>query len=102
MNSRKMAESTGWLPPVPRPMKAHSVAMPTKLGLPAPIKPAKAEMKRVTLKAGRRPMKSAVSGQTVDPTTKPAYFPTVRKAILETLNSAWIGGLMMVIACSQN
>src|SRR5690625_852084 len=97
-----MALSTGWLPPVPRPSPAQNVAMATKLGLPAPIKPDIEEMRRVMLKAGRRPIKSAVMGQKLDPMTRPAYLATLRKAMRLTANSVRTGGVMMVMACSQS
>lgn len=85
-----------------KPMKAQRVAIATKLGLPAPTRPAIAAMRRVMLKARRRPIKSAVIGHPLDPNTSPAYFPTVRNAICLTLNSLMMGGLMMVMACIQN
>ena len=102
MNSRNIAESTGWLPPDPTPMKAENVHMATKFGLPAPTKPEIAEMSKVMLNARRRPMKSAVIGHTDEPTTRPAYLATVRNAIRLTANSVRTGGLMIVIACIQN
>lgn len=81
MNSRKIALSTGWLPPVPNPMNAQNVAIAIKFGLPAPIYPATEEIRSVVLKATRLPMKSDVVGQSVLPHTKPTYLATVRKAI---------------------
>lgn len=42
--SRKIALSTGWLPPDPTPMKAQKVAIATKLGDPAPTRPARPEI----------------------------------------------------------
>lgn len=102
MNSKKIALSTGWFPPVPSPMKAQNVAMATKLGEPAPIRPAIEDISNVMLNAGFRPMKSADIGQTLDPTTSPAYLATESMAIRLTLNSFLTGGVMMVIACIQN
>ena len=102
MNSRKIALSTGWLPPDPTPMKAEKVQIATKFGLPAPTNPDIAEISKVILNASLLPMKSAVIGHTEDPTTRPAYFATVRKAIRRTANSVLTGGLMIVMACIQN
>lgn len=82
MNSRKIAESTGWFPPVAKPIKAQRVAMAVKLGAPAPMSPAMDDIARVMLNAGFRPIKSAVMGHSELPRTNPAYFPTVRTSIM--------------------
>lgn len=78
INSRNIAESTGWFPPVAIPINPQRVVMAVKFGAPAPINPAIDDKPRVMLKAGLRPMKSAVMGHRELPRTKPTYFPTVR------------------------
>jgi hypothetical protein len=55
MNSRNMALSTGWFPPLPKPTSAERIAIPTKVGASAPISPAIAVIMSVTLNASRRP-----------------------------------------------
>jgi len=97
-----LALSTGWFPPVARPINAHIVVRAAKFGIPPPTKPATDERIKVELKASFLPIKSALIGQSVEPTTKPAYFPTVRNAIRLTTNSLLASGLMRVTAWSQN
>lgn len=107
-NSKKSAPSTGRFPPTPRPKqenraqaliyssaiihhyKQEERTYPIQLGLPPAARPNTLVMRRVRLKAGRRPITSDATPQNEAPRQRPKNNAQVvkRTRLSETPNSA--------------
>ena len=72
-NSRKMAESTGRLPPTPKDQNAAKQPRAAKLGEPAAMRPQTAVMPIVRLNAHRRPKISHPKPQNIAPKSRPKF-----------------------------
>ena len=90
-NSRKMALSTGKLPPTPTDHRAAKVPMAAKFGDPAAIRPKTAVTPMVRLKAHRRPKISHPKPQNMAPTRSPMFWARVRKGARFGWNSFLTG-----------
>jgi hypothetical protein len=77
-NSRKMAESTGKLPPTPTDQSAAKTPMAAKFGLLAASMPKTDVIAIVRLKAHRRPKMSQPKPQKTAPNSRPIFWASVR------------------------
>jgi len=89
-NSRKMALSTGKLPPTPMDQSAAKIEIAAKFGLLAAIRPNTAVIPIVRLKAHRRPKMSHPKPQKTAPKSRPMFWARVRNYLgLDSASTAY-------------